>query len=167
MKPPKAAVHIGLVILILLIVVGIPIFYYFGIPGLSDSTDAVSGASVVVPDLPSGVFFVYINKEKHSDTLEDWRLFFCGEEFPVIFEDIKCLIAKDDLLGEELAKRFMAQLPENQMTLRSEDGTLLASKIEKDLIDVAVMSSEYAENLKVGLGKKLLKITVTDKEVEK
>ena len=102
-----------------------------------------------LPDQPSGEFLVLINTKRHADTLEDWETFFKGEEedLPVIFDDIDCLAASSDVTAMQLADRYLAQLPENQMKLRIEDATMLASKAEAGLIDVAFFSEEMADAL--------------------
>ena len=51
--------------------------------------------------------------------------------------------------GVQLAQRFQAQLPENQMRLRTENATLLVSKIEAGRLDAAVLSLEMAEALQL------------------
>lgn len=53
------------------------------------------------------------------------------------------------MTGILLAERMQAQLPENQMRLRSENPTLLVSKAEAGYIDVAVFSKEMADALKL------------------
>ena len=45
----------------------------------------------------------------------------------------------------------MAQLPENQMQLSTEDPTLLVSKAENGYIDMAVFSKEMADALKLSV----------------
>ena len=115
------------------------------------NTDAVAQATAVIPDEPSGEHIVLINKRLHSDSLDEWISFFNDEEFAVIFDDIKCTAAMGDNSGIQLAERFMAQLPENQMTLRTEDPTLLISKAEKGYIDTAVFSKEMADALKLSI----------------
>lgn len=111
--------------------------------------DAVSQATVALPDQPSGDFTVYINNSLHEDTLDDWTLFF-NDEYAVIFDDISCITAAGDVSGQALADRFKAQLPQNQMNVRSEDAVLLASKIDAGLIDVAVISKEMGNVLNLG-----------------
>ena len=112
------------------------------------AVDAVSGATLELPAQPSGEFYVILNTARHADTLGDWRLFFPDDEdFSVIFEDIRCLAAKGDAAGVQMAERFQAQLPENQMRLRTEDPTLLISKVEAGRVDVAVLSRDMAEAL--------------------
>ena len=54
-----------------------------------------------------------------------------------------------DEAGMQLAERYKAQLPENQMTVRSEDAALLASKAESGLIDAAIFSKEMAQAIKL------------------
>ena len=139
--------HIFIIALSLLILVGIPAVKYFGLFREGVESDAVSSASLVVPDSPSGEYYVFINKDIHKDTLTDWENFFTGKEFAVIFEDITCIVAEGDTGGIQLAKRYYTQLPENQMKYREENPTLLISKIEEGYIDIAVMSYEMAKNL--------------------
>ena len=142
----RGLLHAGAVLAALMLLAGLPILTHFDIFGSVSDPDAVSGASMELPDQPSGDFVVLMNSSLHKDTLEDWQLFFTGEDLPVIFEDIQCIVAEGDSGGQQLAERFMAQLPENQMTLRTEDPTLLVSKAEAGFIDVAVFSKEMAES---------------------
>ncbi len=114
------------------------------------SADAVSSATVEVPEQPSGAFYILLNREKHAASLADWSSFFTGEgDLPIIFEDLDCLTAAGDEAGRQLAERYMALLPENQMRLRREDATLLVSKIEAGRFDAAVLSAEWAGALKL------------------
>ena len=119
------------------------------VPLTGQPVDAVSSATLVLPDQPSGEFYVLLNTSLHTDTLEDWRQFFTGEALPVIFEDLRCSAAKGDVSGVQLAQRFQAQLPENQMRLRTENATLLVSKIEAGRLDAAVFSREMADALQL------------------
>lgn len=139
--------HAGLVILILGLLAVVPVATHFDVFGGGNDADAVSQASVVIPDQPSGEYLVLINAERHEDTLDEWEAFFTGDELAVIFEDISVLTARGDTPGEQMAERYMAQLPENQMTMRSEDATLLVSKVEAGYFDVAVFSAEMAASL--------------------
>ena len=149
MNKRKLLGHIGLVALTLVITVALPLWKYYGTIPAFQAVDAVSGASMALPDQPSGDFIVLINTERHADTVDDWKLFFTDEDFPVIFDDISCFVAQGDATGKQMAERFMAQLPENQMTLHQENPTLLVSKAETGYIDVAVFSREMADALKL------------------
>ena len=51
---------------------------------------------------------------------------------------------------EVIAEATEAELPENQMTVSSIDPTLLASKAEAGMIDVAMISREMADELSLG-----------------
>ena len=110
---------------------------------LSGETDAVSGASVIL-DQPSGEYLVLINTARHrnAENLALWETFFTGDDAPVIFEDITCLTAAPDSGGNEMAQSCRSRLPENQMTLRKEDITLMLSKAGYGLFDVIMMSKE-------------------------
>lgn len=139
--------HTFLVIAMITMLAVIPAathFDFFASSGAGDADD-VTQASMVLPDQPSGDFLVLINSDLHSDTLADWKTFFTGDELPVIFEDVNCLVSQGDVTGQQLAERFLAQLPENQMVLRSENPVLLASKAETGYIDIAVFSQEMAD----------------------
>ena len=109
--------------------------------------DAVSGASVQV-EKPSGEYVVLLNRALHQNTdyLEQWQLFFRGEEVSVIFEDISCSVATGDTGGQELARSFQSRLPENQMRIQTEDVTLLLSRADHGKFDVIVLSKEFADS---------------------
>ncbi len=132
-------------VLTLLLLAGIPIARNFDLLSAGDGSDAVTQASVELPDQPSGDFVVLMNNSLHQDTMDDWAIFFSGDELPVIFEDIQCITAYGDVSGQQMAERYQIQLPENQMTLRSEDPTLLASKAEAGYIDTVIFSQEMAD----------------------
>jgi len=148
MKYGRIIAHaLGTVAAVFLLAV-LPALTQLPLPG-KKTVDAVSSASLQLPEQPSGAFYVLLKTSLHTDTLDDWRQFFTGESLPVIFEDIRCAVAEGDASGVQLAERFQAQLPENQMRLRTENPTLLVSKIEAGRLDVAVLSREMAEALKL------------------
>ena len=138
-----------IVICILFLLAGLPIWMFLGSYFSGEAADSVSSASIELPDQPSGDFIVLINSSRHKDSLQEWRSFFTDDDFPIIFEDVKCLVSDGDATGRQMAERYQLQLPENQMTLRSENGTLLVSKAEAGIIDVAVFSREMADYLKL------------------
>ena len=47
--------------------------------------------------------------------------------------------------GLTMAQNFQSRLPENQMIISTEDGTLMISKAEYNKFDVIVMSQEIAD----------------------
>ena len=153
--------HIVVSLVALFLLLGLPAMYYGGHGGFSGSADSVTGASLELPDQPGGEYLVLINKARHTDTLQEWTDFFQEKPVPVIFEDICCLAAGADPTACQLAERFQAQLPENQMALRLEDATLLASKAENGYIDVAVFSSEMAQALSLTPGPDVTVIRIT------
>ena len=112
----------------------------------SAGPDAVSSASVIL-DQPSGEYYVLMNRDLHTDEdkLNDWALFFTGGDIMYIFEDIACSVSYSDPAGTELAESFRSKLPENQMQLKMEDGTLMLSRMDNGLYDVIIVSKEYAE----------------------
>ena len=125
------------------------LFLCLGLPALiclpkEDGVDAVSSASLEVPDQPSGEFVVILNRERHA-ALEEWEAFFTEREVGVIMEDLSCMTAAGDEAGAQLAQRCQARLAENQMSLRSENGVLLVSKAEQGLYDVVILSRETAD----------------------
>lgn len=137
-----------------ILVIGLAIFFLLFVPGmsftdaralLSGSVDAVSGASVEVPDQPSGTFVILIRNDRHPLSMEDWTNFFQEKEVGVIMEDLSCLVDRGDPLGQEAANRYQLRLAENQMTVRQENGTLLVSKAEAGLFDVIILSREMAD----------------------
>ena len=141
--------HISLTLLALILLVAVPILSNFDLSASQGDVDTNSSASIELPDSPSGEFVLIINNQLHQKTMNDWRSFFNDDEFVVIFEDIQCLVAEGDLTAQQMAERFQAQLPENQMRLRTINPTLLVSKIENGYIDIAVLSTEMAEALKL------------------
>ena len=155
MRSREGLLHPLLVTALLILLVGIPVLTHFDIFRSHTGPDAVSGATIELPDQPSGKFLVVINSDLHKESISDWRKFFSGEDLPVIFDDIRCIAAKGDASGIQLAERFRILLPENQMTLRQEDPTLFISKVEEGYIDVAMMSAEMADAL--GFKKEALK----------
>ena len=153
--------HIMRILIMLFLFLILPCMIVFDIPGGKDtSLDAVTQASIDLPDQPSGDFVVLIKTNLHKDTIEDWKVFFNDGDFGVIFEDISCIVAEGDVSGLELAKRFMAQLPENQMVIRTENPTLLVSKAEAGYIDVVVLSREMADALKLAQEEDMDGVTV-------
>ena len=153
MKTPlRILMHAGIVLCVLLLLVGIPAAVFFDVFG-GDGTDAVSSATIVV-DAPSGSFYVLLNPSLHEDALEDWVAFLSAdpdsnEDLPIIWEDAKLLYAEGDATGEQLAERYQSMLSPNQMTIRSENPTLLCSKVENGLVDIAVFSREFADALQL------------------
>jgi len=138
--------HLGVILLALFITLGLPSLFYVDIGGNAE-TDAVSSASLAMPEQPSGEFLVLLNTEKHALTRADWEDFFSERPVDVIMEDIACMTVRGDTAGEQLAERYRARLAENQMTLWREDGTLLASRADNGLFDVIVLSREMADVL--------------------
>lgn len=130
----------------LFIILGIPALFFSDWSAVFNNggVDAVTGASLDVPDTPSGNFYVFLNKTYHSD-LEEWQNFFEEKPVGVIFEDISCQVLAGDAAGIQLAERYLARLAENQMKLSAGNPTLLASKIESGKFDVAIVSKEIAE----------------------
>ena len=132
------------------------LFLVLGIPFLCTGTlqkmrseaspDEVSSATAVI-ESPDGKFLVFINRSLHKnqETLEDWLLFFKGEEVSYIFEDIACSVAESDPGAITLAESFQSRLPQNQMKIQTEDTALFVSRAEYQKFDIAIMSVEFAE----------------------
>ena len=148
MKTVSGVLHAAIDLIVIFGLLGVPYLLYCDLPGIGDY-DTVSQASIDLPSQPSGNFRIFINSKLHRDTGEDWAEFFKGDDLKVIFDDIDCFVAEGDTTGRELATRYQAILPENQMKVRYIDPVLLASKIEAGYIDVAIMSSEMADALSV------------------
>ena len=143
----KRWTHIGAVTLALFVTLGIPALAYVDFPALFGAVDAVSRASMELPEQPSGNFVILLNRTRHSGTAEDWTTFFSGGETDVIMDDVACLAAQGDATGVQLAERFRSRLAENQMTVRTINPTLLASRADAGVYDVAIVSEEMAEAL--------------------
>ncbi|MBQ9625377.1 MAG: hypothetical protein IJR47_04630 [Clostridia bacterium] len=138
--------HILVVLISLFVVLGIPAFIYGDFSAMGFGKEiVVSGASLVIPSAPSGEFLVLINTKDRQNTLDSWKVFFADGNAGVILEDITCSTVKGDIKALELAERYRARLPENQLVLKQEDGLLLVSKAECGAFDVIVISKEAAQ----------------------
>lgn len=124
----------------------LPGYFLTDVPArLAGTADAVSSASLEIPDRPSGSYVVLIRSDLHPQTLEEWTNFFTEKPVDVIMEDIHCFVDQADAAGREMADRYRLRLAENQMTVTEENGTLLVSKAENGLFDVIVLSREMAD----------------------
>ena len=155
--------HAVVVLILLFAFLGIPALKYRGrIAGLIGAdVDAVSGASVELPDSPSGRFYVLFNPEKHPDTADVWTDFFTEQPTDVIFEDLDCMVADGDEAAIQLAGRYQARLAENQMTVRRENGLMAVSKVQWGAFDVFVISEEMADAYRLDTVRDAAWITVT------
>ena len=148
MKLLKIAAHGCLVLAVLFVLAVYPAMRYLNLFASGSDTDAASSASLPLPDSPSGDFLVLLNTSLHADSVEDWQMFLSDpEELPIIWEDVQCIVAAGDASGQQLAERIQAELAENQMTVRTENPTLLASKAEAGLADMVIFSQEMADAL--------------------
>lgn len=153
MKAVRITIHLLLTLLVTFLLVAVPALILFD-PFGTGKDDAMTSASVKLPDKPSGEYLVLLNRSLHEETLEEWEAFFRDGELEVIFDDINCLAADSDIPALKMADRFLAQLPENQMHLKTENATLLVSKAENGCIDAAVFSREMADSLKLSVSQK-------------
>lgn len=150
MKALKVLLNILIVAVVTFIILGIPTLIYYS---KTASYDEKASGSVELPDVPSGEFVVLINNEMHKDTMDLWVAFFTNDEenIKVIFEDISCYVSSNDSNAIELAKRYQIYLPENQMTIKYENGILLASKAESGILDVMIFSKEFVDYLNLNI----------------
>ena len=138
--------HIIVVAVLLALLAGIPALATGYPQRLASGADAISSATVVL-EQPSGAYVVLINRDRHknNENLKVWEEFFSGKEISFLFEDISCVTADTDPVGLELARSFQSRLPENQMALRTENITLMLSKLDYGYFDVILMSREIYE----------------------
>ena len=142
----KVLKHLGIIAVALFLCLGLPSLFYLDLGALGgDAVDAVSGASLALPDQPSGEFVVLINTRRHPATLDEWSDFFREQPVGVIMEDITCTSADGDAAGIQMAERCQARLAENQMKLRRENGLLVVSRAENGLFDVIILSKEMTD----------------------
>ena len=134
--------HIGIIAAGLFLCLVLPGLRYLPAAG---TADAVSSASMVVPDQPTGEFVVVLNRERHAATLDQWSDFFLEQPVDVIMEDVSCATVSGDPTGLQLAQRYQARLAENQMQLTGENGTLVVSKAEHGIFDAIILSKEAAD----------------------
>ena len=146
----RLILHIAVAAGALLLLLGIPAVA-FGVPQALLAPDAVSGATMDLPDQPGGNFVVLLNTALHPGTAEDWTVFFAGGETDVIMDDVACMSAQGDAAGLQLAERFQARLAEHQMEIRQVNPTLLASRAEEGVFDTVILSAEMAEALRLRL----------------
>lgn len=139
--------HVIVILAALFVTLGLPALYYHHAGTLfpSAGSDTVTGASLVLPDQPSGQFIILVDREKHPDTLSVWSDFFSDRPTDVIMEDLSCMTVQGDVTGIQLAQRYQARLAENQMSIRTENPVLVASRAENGLFDVIILSQEAAD----------------------
>ena len=74
--------------------------------------EAVTGASLALPDQPSGQFEVLLNREKHGSSAAAWMDFFSDRPVDVIMEDLSCMtvgeafsaLGRERIFGEGLCR---------------------------------------------------------------
>lgn len=139
--------HLAVILAGLFVFLGIPtlIFVDFTTLFTAEPASAVTGASMELPEQPSGEFVVLLNTDRTGDTTEQWKLFFSGGDAGVIMSDLDCMAAQSDAAGIQLAERFQARLAENQMQVKRENGLLLISKAQCAQFDVIILSKEMAD----------------------
>jgi hypothetical protein len=140
--------HTAIVLAGVFLLLGIPFFttdYFKNL--FREDTDAVTSATVVI-DQPSGEYMVLINKEMHKDeeNLNTWIQFFKGEEISYLFEDISCSVMMGDTGALTMAQSFQSRLPEKQMSIQTEDATLLMSRADQGKYDIIILSKEFAKS---------------------
>ena len=144
----KKLLHGAGLIACLALILALPYRLFIGpidLGALFGGVDATSSASVIL-DAPSGSYVVLLNTPLHEKrgTVGQWTEFFQGES-PLIMEDIRCLAARQDAVGVEMAQSYRSRLPENQMKLSAEDATLMLSRAQLGRFDAIVMSKEFAD----------------------
>ena len=158
-KVAKTILHLSLTLGLSFAIFGLPILSNLDFGGASSIS---SGGTISLPEKPSGEFRVYMKTSPHLENLSKWEAFFKGDEenITVIFDDIVCSVTSSDPSAYELGLRYQIYLPENQMKLKRENATLLASKVETGHIDVAIFSKEVAEYLELAVDESEADITV-------
>ena len=143
--------HVIIVSAAVFLLVGLPVLGTGYLTRLISGVDTIASATVII-DQPSGEYVVLINKDLHpnAENFAVWEDFFSGKEIGFLFEDIRCTVADNDSAGLELARSFQSRLPENQMTLRTEDITLLFSKVHSGQFDVVLISREVYDAYRTG-----------------
>lgn len=146
MKALDVLKHGAITLLGLALLFGTPFFAMGLYKTAGDDVDAVSSASVIL-DAPSCEYVVLINRNLHTNAekLDQWITFFSGGDAGVIFEDISCAVADGDAGGADMARSLQSRLPENQMRIQKENGTLLLSRADFGKFDVILLSQEYAQ----------------------
>jgi hypothetical protein len=154
----------GIVLAGVVLLLGVPFWKTDYFKKLSnEDADAVTSASVVI-EQPSGEYVVLINRDMHpdEDNLNTWISFFSGDEISYLFEDISCSVIEGDAGALTMARSFQSRLPEKQMSVQTEDATLLMSRADNGKYDIIIISKEYAKSYgvatAVGTNTTLIKI---------
>ena len=152
MRAAEIVRHVLRTVAIVSFVAGIPLLSAVYKNGGLGGLDATSAATTVI-DKPEGGYVVLLNKRRHTDEdkLKTWETFFEGKEIGVLFDDLSCMVADGDAFGLEVAGSFQSRLPENQMTVRTENRALLISKVSCGLYDCVLMSQEMYGSVRDGL----------------
>ena len=145
----KVLRHILAVSLSLFLLLGLPLLHFWSAGRFIPGPDAVSGATMDLPTTPSGDYVVYVNRQKHARTMDQWRAFFSEEDYGVLLEDVHCLVIDRDSTGDQLARRYQARLVKDQMVLRRENGVLVASRLDAGQYDLVILSAEMADAWRV------------------
>ena len=143
----KVLKHVLAVPLALFLLLGVPALRYVDVAALwrGEDADAVSQATVELPDTPSGDFVVFLNRTKHAGTLEQWGNFFAEKDYGILLEDVRCMVISGDPTAGQLAERYQARLVKDQMTVRRENGVMVASRLGSGVYDMVIVSREMAE----------------------
>jgi hypothetical protein len=72
--------------------------------------------------------------------------FFGGEEISYLFEDISCSVIAADTGALTMAQSFQSRLPEKQMSIQTEDASLLMSRADLGKYDMIILSKEFADS---------------------
>ena len=151
--------HAGITLASISMLVLIPVFSHFS-PSIGEAeVDAESGASIELPDTPSGNFYILLKESfVKDDSMTDWKSFFLADEnetLPVLFDNVHCIVAEGDVFAQQLAERYQAILSPNQMKISSEDPTLFISKAETGHMEMAILSADMAKALEFSSEQKI------------
>ena len=150
MKALRLTLHVAGILISIALLLGIPFLTSdYGQAWLQGGeVDAVSSATGLILDAPSGSYYVLINREfrKDAQSMQDWAAYFSGEsDYILSFEDISCSVAETDTGAVDMAESFQSRLPDGQMKVQKVNATLLISRAECDCYDFLIMSEEFAQ----------------------
>ena len=88
MARPQMMMDFLIIFVSLLVILGVPTVLYKDFVFGGTDVDASSGATIELPDVPSGNFVIQMNvKDKYFTSADEWENFFNERDYDVLMED--------------------------------------------------------------------------------
>lgn len=98
----------------------------------------------------SGTFFILVNESLHGSELDS---FFLEENTENLPQHINCFVSYPDVDAIGLARRYQALYTAGEIKVSKINTTMVFSKVELGIADVAIISGGVAEALKLNRDK--------------